>query len=225
MGYAFGSELDLQKRLETLDFLEGDDSEAVYFRREVRVGNIIPDLICVRFPQLPESNLRRTNWSFRHASLLSLLRRYRKLRVASLAKLTYERELRVRGLLEDLVRSGAVVEWSTGSYSLSKQLSSVQAEVIAVEAKLERWNEALQQAVTYQRFADRVFVAMDHERIKVKHVPIAEFMSSGVGLLSVSPTHTSQVNKGRKTRRISPEWEYLVSSPFTSRSQKLWFRR
>jgi hypothetical protein len=43
-GHAFSSERDLQVRLEALDFLKDDDSDATYFRREVPVGEVIPDL-------------------------------------------------------------------------------------------------------------------------------------------------------------------------------------
>jgi hypothetical protein len=224
-GYAFASERDLQARLETLDFLQDDAADAVYFRREVPVGKVIPDLVCIRFNRLPELNIRNSRWSFRHAYLLWLLRRRNRLTLLSLARLTYDRQDKVELLVKDLLHSGTIVQLPTGSFALSRQFASLQAEVIAVEAKLDRWNEALQQARKYQRFADRVFVAMDYERIKTKRVPIPEFIQSGVGLLGVSKTCTRFLNRGRRYRSASPEWEYLVSSTLTNNRQALWVRR
>ena len=224
-GYAFSSERDLQVRLEALDFLKNDDSEAIYFRREVPVGEVIPDLVCIRFSHLPEITISSSKWSFRHAYLLWLLRRRSSLTLSSLSRLTYDRKEKVEVLVHDLMKSGTVVQLASGSFALSEQLASLRAEVIAIEAKLDRWTEALQQACNYQRFADRVFVAMDYERIKAKKVPVPEFVRRGVGLFGVSEDYVKFFNRGRRFRSSGPEWEYLVSSTLTTKRHKLWVRR
>lgn len=223
-GHTFSSERDLQTRLEALDFLRDGDSDAIYFRREVPVGEVIPDLVCIRFSHLPRITISSSKWSFRHAYLLWLLRRRNRLTLSSLSRLTYDRKEKVELLVEDLVKSGLAVQLHTGSFALSKQLASLQAEVIAIEAKLDRWAEALRQACSYQRFADRVYVAMDYERIRTKDVPVTEFVRSGVGLFGVSKDYVKFFNRGRRFRSAGPEWDYLVSSTFTSGRQKLWVR-
>lgn len=224
MDYAFASERDLQKRLEALDFLEEKESDTIYFRREVPVGNVIPNLVCIRFDQLPELSSRSSGWSFRHAYLLWLLRRRARLTLPSLVRLTYDRTEEVEHMVKDLINSGAIVQLPTGSFTLSEQFASLKAEVIAVEAKLFRWNEALRQARTYQRFADRVYVALDYERIKAKDTLIPKFVHSGVSLLGVSRDRMRLLNRGRKHQGTGPEWEYLVSSALSPKPQKLWFR-
>lgn len=224
-GHAFSSERDLQVRLEALDFLKDEDSDATYFRREVPVGEVIPDLVCIRFSHFPKITISSSKWSFRHAYLLWLLRRRSRLTLSSLTRLTYDRKEKVELLVEDLMKSGTVVQLPTGSFALSEQLASMRAEVIAVEAKLDRWTEALRQACNYQRFADRVFVAMDYERIMTKNVPVTEFVRNGVGLFGVSKNDIQFFNRGRRFRSTGPEWEYLVSSTLATRPQKLWVRR
>ncbi len=221
----FATERDLQKRLEALDFLNDDASEAVYFRREVPIGGVIPDLVCVRFGRLPRLRICNSRYSFRHAYLLWLLRRRSRLSLMSLARLMYDRKEKVRLLLEDLLSLEAVVQLPTGSFTLSEQLANMRAEVIAVEAKLDRWNEAFQQALDYQRFANRVFVAMDYERFRTKELPVPIFARSGVGLITVSKDRMKLLNRGRKHHSSGPEWEYLVSSTLMTRPQKGWVRR
>ena len=58
-------------------------------------------------------------------------------------------------------------------------------EVIAIEAKLSRWRNALKQAKKYQLLADKVYVAVPEKvarnALKKKH----QFKESGVGLISV----------------------------------------
>lgn len=223
---AFASERDLQKRLEALDFIEDDASEAVYFRREIPMGGMVPDLVCIRFQRYPDLRIRRSKHSFRHAYLLWLLRQRGRLKLDSLARLTYDRMEIVRCLVEDLLSLEAVVQLPTGSFTLSKQFTNIQAEVIAVEAKLYKWNEAFQQALNYRRFADRVFVVMDYERVKRRRLPVEIFAGSGIGLVGMSKDKVISLNRGRKSRNsLGPEWEYLVSSTLVTKPQKPWVRR
>ena len=56
-------------------------------------------------------------------------------------------------------------------------------EIIAIEAKLTRWREALEQAASYKSFCDQSYVALDAGQIRVTETLISEFRSAGVGLL------------------------------------------
>lgn len=219
---AFSSERALQERLQVSDFIDREDWSAIYFRREVPIGGVIPDLVCLRFRAIPQIKPNVGRWSYRHAHLLWLLRRWKKLRLPSLVRLTYDRENNVRALIGDLLSQGMLVQSPSGAFALSQELSLLEAEVIAIEAKLYHWSQALKQACSYQHFADRVFVAMDYERIKGKNVPKAEFSYHGVGLLGVSYDGTTLLNRSRKRRQNSPEREYLVLSVLYNKHYKLW---
>ena len=59
-------------------------------------------------------------------------------------------------------------------------------QIIAIEAKLTRWREALSQAVEYRQYADRAYVALPEAAIPHAKRHRAEFEAVGVGLLSVN---------------------------------------
>jgi len=72
---------------------------------------------------------------------------------------------------------------------LSRKIDLVSAkpdfsEVIAIEMKVQRWKDALQQALAYRIAADRVYVAMWHKY--VHRIPIELFQKFGIGILSVN---------------------------------------
>jgi hypothetical protein len=58
------------------------------------------------------------------------------------------------------------------------------SEIVAVEAKLTRWRDALTQAAAYRRYADRAFVLLPVRIADVAAQHKAAFMDEGVGLLS-----------------------------------------
>ena len=56
----------------------------------------------------------------------------------------------------------------------------------AVELKLRRWREALDQAINYLKFADRAYVVLDGDQIARDEEMIKAFRAYGVGLLMAS---------------------------------------
>lgn len=222
----FDTERELQHQLTHLD-LEFEGSFATTFvRREVPIGNCIPDLIYVRFEEDPNPALWPRRWTFRHAHILWLLREKHKLTLESIASLTYESQAKVMPVLDDLVKSGAITRSRNGLLKLSIEMASLTAEVIAVEAKLELWKQALAQAVEYRRFANRVFVAMDSEKAPREPKILDQFKETEIGLCAVKKRSLEWiVYPPNHKYTIGPDREYLITSAARPASQQLWYRR
>jgi len=220
----FHTERELQQELFTLDIELSSGYTATFVRREVPVGGCIPDLVYVRFVAEPKPYLWPRRWSFLHSYVLWLLRRHSKLLPGTIARRSYESTERILPILQDLIRSGAVTEATSGVLRLSPAMAEVDAEVVAVEAKLRNWREALSQAVTYQRFADRVFVAMDGSTTPTTEKIWKRFRSMGVGLCAVARQEFEWYVHPSLRRRGLPgaEREYLISSAVAARTQTLW---
>lgn len=234
-GPRFEREVDLQIALASPEFLGAalaqvglgsDRFDCLVARREVPVGGCIPDLVVVGFAKAPRSDVWPRRHNFRHAFVVSLLRRHGRLRAETIAAKAFAPLDRMRPVLEDLLTSGAVTGSDSGAISLSPLLANADVEVVAVEAKLRRWKQALQQATEYARFADRVVVAMDAACVPRAPSVLAEFRACRVGLLGVGSADAEWlVSPRRASRRANPEWDYLVSSAASPRPQTLWLRR
>jgi hypothetical protein len=82
-----------------------------------------------------------------------------------------------------LVRGGLVVGIDDGLLTATPAARADEVEIIAVEAKLRRWREALEQAESYRRFADRVYVALDGHQIRTTPKMLNLFGERGIGML------------------------------------------
>ena len=58
--------------------------------------------------------------------------------------------------------------------------------LIAIEAKLTKWLDALEQARAYRQFADQVYVALPADRVQPALKARVMFERNSVGLLSVN---------------------------------------
>jgi hypothetical protein len=223
---AFSRETELQGKLESFDLALEGRFAATFWRREVPVGSCIPDFVYVRFAELPSSSLWPSRWTFRHCYVLWLLRKKIRLFPETVASFTYEPLARIDGVIQDLLKSGAILQSRSGALNLSQEMANLRTEVIAVEVKLRRWREALAQALTYQRFADRVFVAMDERNIPSDDETLDLFRKSRVGLCSMSNDTFTWIALPRiRPRLLGAEREYLVASAAASPRQTLWALR
>jgi hypothetical protein len=195
-------------------------------RREMPVGGCIPDILLVSFSSPPPTELWPSGFTYRHACVLAELRRSRALRRSTLATRLYETEERIAPLVNDLVGSRAIEERPTGALQLSAELRRLKSEVIAIEAKLSRWSEALDQAASYRAFADRVIVAMDAGLFDASDSEaVASFRRAGIGLCVVDRDGPRGIHSGRRSEQGSAKREYVCSSVLLSRTHTLWVRR
>lgn len=221
----YDNEIQLQEAIQRqIEAFAPSEGETLY-RREVPMGARVPDFVCMTVYIKPESPVLPRNCSYRHASILWLLRRSWRLHGTTIARSLYSSTTRIQPAIEELVKAGAVVRHDTGSFSLSECWRSIRIDVLAIEAKLYRWSKALQQAESYQAFADRVVVAMDPLRMPRDPKVIQAFIDARVGLCAVSPEGTTWVVKPARLRTAGREQEYLFASALApSSSQRLWSR-
>lgn len=193
-------------------------------RREVPVGGCVPDLVSVSFREMPDAGIWPSKWTLRHIHVLNAASR-RRLHLRSLAARCPESEDRLRPLVRDLVRTGALVEFASGALGVAEEIAAIEAEVVAVEAKLDRWGDALRQAISYKRFADKAIVAMDSAGAPREPEAWSEFAREGIGLCAVSSDSTEWLVPARRVGSSrSPERHYLIASAATSRQTWWSFR-
>ena len=91
-------------------------------------------------------------------------------------------ELRKR-FLDKFLDLGLIERCSRYTYRATNWAVLEPENIVAVEAKLSNWNEALMQALDYRIFADYCYVALDGEHWKDEHRSI--FEQNGIGVILV----------------------------------------
>lgn len=221
----YTSERDLQERLETIEWEFLETSQHLYCKREVPVGDCIPDLVLVCLSTIPKGIKYPRTFGTKHAYILWLVKNFIALSIEEIATKSYQKPERITQYVKDLTESGILEKLENSKLKLNDQLISIQSEVIAVEAKLTRWKEAFQQAKRYQEFADIVFVAMDAEGIPRYPEALQLFKQAKIGLLAVKRDSVEWVVKPYKDFSASFEREYVLNRALTDADQTRWLRR
>ncbi len=222
---AFVNERELQSTLARLDLILPTKHRNVIYKREVPVGSHIPDFIYVCFDNEPDPSLWPARLTYRHAFVIWLLRQ-NPLDSVALAARFHEPIERVEPILFDLQKCGAIELCDSNRLRLSAGMAAVGADVVAVEAKLSKWRAALHQAISYLRFSDSAFVAMDATRIRVSTMMLRQFEDSGVGLCATQRDRVEWLVEPKRQFDVSsPDREYLIASSITVGRQQLWSRR
>jgi hypothetical protein len=82
-----------------------------------------------------------------------------------------------------LKRIGAVVKRDSGEVAIQPEFDVLDSiTLIAIEMKLKRWREALDQAVAYRKFADEAHVVLDGNQVRLTDEVRNTFASLGIGL-------------------------------------------
>lgn len=110
-------------------------------------------------------------------------------------------------LLVRLRRAGVAAPNRLGRWRLAPDAHSRHADVIAIEAKLRRWREALAQGTEYREFADRSYVVLDGNQVAGGEPMLGAFRAAGVGLLFqyghvLVPVLEARAARPRSERRI-----------------------
>lgn len=192
-------------------------------RREVPVGAVVPDLVCIDEGFLARPNVAR--WSWGHAHVVARLRTAKSLRAATIAEKIFTAESGVLSVLADLQAAGIAVSTPTGSFALSDEFRACKPVVTAFEAKLTRWTEALRQAEDYRRFADQVVVVLDLPRNRLSADALAQFRTGGIGLWTWEDGALCEALPARTVRCRGATWEWVVGATFLRSSHTRWFVR
>ena len=150
--------------------------------REVDLGRVIPDLL-IGVWRARTSAPARARSDYVEAHVLAALQEDGASTGPEIADRIRIAPARTLLALARLARRGAITATPGGAWVLHTPWSSGSAEVIAVEAKLERWRDALAQAASYLEFADRSYVVLDGARVAAVPAVLESFANVGVGLL------------------------------------------
>lgn len=115
--------------------------------------------------------------------------------------------------LEDIgaIKRGGFKYYRTPSFKLFSPI------VTAIEAKLEDWNKGLAQAIRYQRFANKTYLAMDEKY--VHRADKSEFSKYNVGLLSVG-SKIKEIVKPFAQKPTDSIMRYKVSEEIIFRNEE-----
>jgi DNA-binding MarR family transcriptional regulator len=159
-------------------------STTVRVLREPTMGLIIPDLLAgvwTRGTMLASySDVSRIE-----AHIWALLERAGSLHAKEVAGRLHLSTHRAAGALDTLVRR-RIVQRSADTPDLlvlRPEARTNQLEIVALEAKLSRWRDAISQAKAYYAFADRSYVVLDGNRVRATETLLATAREAHVGLV------------------------------------------
>lgn len=171
--------------------------------REPTIGNVIPDLL---FGEWTEElrPLKRT-FTLVEVRILALLEERDELLESEISQILHLSAPAAARAFKRIQDSGLVVPTRDGKISLDAGCFTRALFVTAVELKLRRWREALDQAVNYLKFANRAYVVLDGDQIGRDEEMIKAFLGSGVGLFTLRAGGLTEVVDARVQSCISPQ--------------------
>jgi len=148
---------------------------------QAAIGNVIPDVLIGYWFQEPERSI--TKMTYIDAAVFALLEIHGELTVEELLSYVFLARPTAERTFQKLERLGAVTKSATGSVRISQKHTTRAVEIVAIEFKMRRWRDALGQAIAYRNFADRSYVVLDANQVKVVPEMIAAFIDVQVGLI------------------------------------------
>lgn len=149
--------------------------------KEPALGSVIPDLIIgIWNGELPTCS--GLNSVARH--VLAFLERGERLQSEEmLCQQLFLSHHASHAALHALQKVGAVTKRESGEVELQPAFDLSQSvRLVAIEVKLKRWRDALQQAVCYKTFSDEAYVVLDGNQVKLNDKITEAFIREGVGL-------------------------------------------
>lgn len=183
------------------------NTTAVFKKQEWYIGRRIADIAICGFNSwpLPSSlpkSIKRLNYYDIHiiANLFD-----RPLRLFTISERVKSSTIKVRKSLDKLKRSELVDQTNAGAYHLTDWRCFIPSQIITIEAKLQDWKTAIQQASYHKKFSDFSYIAMPSKKCTNENLTNSckEF---GIGLISV-------FNKSKSTLSIKAQRNCTNNSP------------
>jgi hypothetical protein len=165
------------------------------------IGNIIPDLVLGEWQD--GATCAKLAVTYAEASLLAALEQYRELSLPELRKCLFASSISVNRYISRLERIGGIQRNTNGLMRIGDFLRTDQCEIVAIEVKMRRWREALQQAISYQSFSDQAYVVLDARQVALNEELFSSFESANVGLLLQDGAKLTRVIRCSSRRRFS----------------------
>jgi predicted transcriptional regulator len=173
--------------------------------REVDLGLIIPDLLVGVWHA--DAPVARAAGTYVDSCVLAQLEAAGGHSTESLAEHLYLSRWRTEEVLARLAQKGTIVRRRSGTWNLAPAAGTRHIEIVAIEAKLTRWRDALAQAAAYLEFADRAVVVLDGAQVRTTPAMLAAFRDARVGLWLqhgdvVAPFTTAPRHRPVSARRV-----------------------
>lgn len=171
---------------------------------EPTIGSVIPDVIMAIWSgDLPRCDT--LNSVSRHVLAFLASQKIASGEVELCDELFLSRQAAATAV-SSLKRIGVIAQKESGEVELSPRFNvSGTVKLIALEVKMKRWREALEQAKTYRAFADEAYVVLDANQVKLTAEIRAEFVANGIGLFL-------QDRKNLRRRIVPSEGESVAPS-------------
>jgi hypothetical protein len=150
--------------------------------REPTIGSVIPDLLIGVAPEVKPVRSRR-RCTVLEAHVVALLEGTAPLSTLQIIESLYLTRMGAEYTLGRLHRSGVLVQTEGDHWTIAEAASTAGIEIVAIEAKLRRWRDALAQASAYRTFANRVYAVLDGNQVTRSDILVESFQDAGVGLL------------------------------------------
>jgi hypothetical protein len=175
------------------------------------VGTLIPDLIFVRAYLMPGQALMPGGLTALESAIVAALLGGRPLRDTTIARRLFSNLGRIAPRLKALERQGFVARAADGVYVLRRKVALDRTRVVAVEAKLRRWREAVRQAASYLSFANQAYVALPRPVAEGNDELLRVVLRARVGLMAVSPEQVRIVRPAPKHTPRTADRVWLLS--------------
>lgn len=175
--------------------------------RHLQVATDIPDYVITFTPESVGSVPR---FSSLECAALAQLRRDGRASAPGVAKELFAQQSRIELALQRVVKLGHARREDGEFIPTSTALMS--ARTIAIEAKLTRWRDAVDQAVRYKRFSNASFVALPSEVVDARRASFErDCVADEIGLIAVSRGKFSIEVPAPFVENWSADWLWAVT--------------
>lgn len=179
------------------------------------VGVRIPDLVVLYDRHRARPSRPITLTYFEADVLAYLLETAESWTPSALSAAAYAPPDAVSRALFRLKRHRLVIEAVPTKFTVRRAAFPQHLEIVAVEAKLTRWRDALEQARGYLRFANRSYVAVPGALARGNHRLLADCADDGIGVVAVDSASTSVVlEAARHDHQRSGERVRLIATGY-----------
>ena len=208
----FSSESALVKSF--VEFLKrGGLPPAVAIAGEVETGYGIADLVLYAIDKNPNLTLELlANVPPRYAVLLSSEVDLTTFSLPKFSELLGTSPSAANKVLRQLLAIGIVKHVENELFQISKHQHSPLGPIVSIEAKLNKWQQALRQAYRYKEFSHQSWVLLDHDSAAPAIKNVHRFVKSEVGLATFSIGRELFIHYTPPVRRPNSQAKYWAAS-------------
>lgn len=175
-----------------MEILQPTEFRSLAIAFELPVNTRRVDIAAASLDTMTVNKVRATLKHLRHLTMgdlfmLSLFAQHHSISIQALSRLTFlpPRDINSRylGRFQEL---RLIERTSRYTYSPTEWTAALPKAIVAIEAKLDRWHEALRQAIQNKIFADFSLVVVDLARLPSNPTFLEQYSDAGVGLVGIS---------------------------------------